>query len=94
LGELSLESPINLFVYDVNHGCSDVAEEELKTILQNQGESVLFTIYDARIVLNKNAQGINTSLDDAATNSQAEIIYNPSSLPPPLIPDAPTFFLF
>jgi hypothetical protein len=92
LGEVSLESPINLLVYDINHGCSDVAEE-LKTILQNQGESVLFTIYDARMVLNQNTQEIHTSLDNAATNSQAEIIYDLSSLPRPDTLKVPTFLL-
>jgi hypothetical protein len=76
LGEVVLDSPIDLLVYGNNHGCSDVAEE-LNTMLQNQGESVLITIHDARMVLNKNAQEIKKSLDDAATKSQeAEILYD------------------
>jgi hypothetical protein len=91
LGEVVLDSPINLFVYGDNHGCSDVAEE-LKTMLQNQGESVLVTINDAKMVLSKNAQEINTSLDDAATNSQAEILYDPSLSPPNTL-KVPTFLL-
>jgi hypothetical protein len=92
LGEVSLETPINLLVYDINYGCSDVVEQ-LKTILQNQGGSVLFTVSDARMVLQKSSQEIDSGLDDAATNtSQAENLLDPA-LTPPHIPDAPTFFL-
>jgi MarR-like DNA-binding transcriptional regulator SgrR of sgrS sRNA len=92
LGEVSLESPINLLVYDNNYGCSDVAEE-LKTMIQNQGKSVFLNVCDASMILQKNSQEIDSGLNDAATNSQAEILYDPSLLTPPLIPDAPTFFL-
>jgi hypothetical protein len=91
LGEVSLEFPINLLVYENNYGCSDVAEE-LKTMLQKQGESVLFTVCDASVILQKNSQEIDSGLNDAATNSQAEILLDPS-LTPPHILDVPTFFL-
>jgi hypothetical protein len=70
LVEVSLEYPINLLVYDINYRFSDVAEE-LKTMLQNQGESVLFTVSGASMVLNQNTQEIDSGLDDTATNSQA-----------------------
>jgi hypothetical protein len=61
-------------------------------MLQNQGGSILITIHDARMVLNKNVQEIKTSLDDAATKSQAEILYD-LSLSPPDILKVRTFLL-
>jgi hypothetical protein len=103
LGEVALDSPINLLVYDNNYGCSDVAEE-LKTMLQNQGGSVLVNMNDARMVLNKNVQEINSLLDidniddddvniEDATDSQVEILHDDPSLAPSRITDVPTFLL-
>jgi hypothetical protein len=95
LGPISLESPINLIVCENNYGCSDVVEE-LKMILQNQGESAsLITTIDARMILRKNAQQETDSLlddNEDMSMSKAEIPHDPS-LASPHIMDIPTFFL-
>jgi hypothetical protein len=104
LGEVILDSPINLLVYDNNHGCSDVAEE-LKTMLRKKGGSVLITtIYEARMILKKQTQEIDSLLDidnidddddniEDATDSQVEILHDDPSLAPSCITDVPTFLL-
>jgi hypothetical protein len=80
LGEVSLESPINLLVYRDNDGCWNVAEE-LKTMLPHKN-SALISIHD-----------VNTFLcdDDLSYDSQNEAKMHDLSIHD--LRDAPTFLL-
>jgi hypothetical protein len=69
---------------------------ELKAMLQNQGETALVNVFDARMVLKNNVQEIESLLDnynDNSMNSQVEVLYDPSSFTPPHIPDVAIFLL-
>jgi hypothetical protein len=90
LGPVSLESPINILVYENNFGCSDLAQE-LKSILSHE-DSASVCIHDARMILKTNTETPATSRDyDDVANNQLNIVDDQSILPN--LGSMSTFFL-